>query len=235
MKEVIKKIFNKLGYQIGKINPYTFNYEWIKHKNIGSIIDVGANQGQFALEIAKDFSGVPIYSFEPISSVYEMLVNNTKHLNIKTYNMGLGESKEKVLINHTMYGNATSSILEMGENHINNFPEYTNTKKEEIQITTLDDFFAETDLKKNVFLKIDVQGYEDKVLLGGKNALQQISVVQMETTFVEMYKGEKLFDFHLSFMQDIGFKLMGFSTMGYDRITGQPNYADAFFVRTLPI
>lgn len=232
MKEILKKIFRSLGYELKKKNPYEFSYQWIKDMNIGSIIDVGANQGQFALEIAKEFPNTPIYSFEPIASIYnESLIKNTKHLNIKTYNVGLGDKCEKAIINHTTYGNATSSLLEMGENHKKNFPLFVNTIEEEIEIITLDSFFETAKLEDNIFLKIDVQGYEDKVLAGAMEALKKIKVVQMETTFIEMYKGEQLFDYFLPLMKSQGFELAGFSAVGFDKEDGRPTYADAIYVK----
>lgn len=231
MKILLKKVLKFFGYEVHKVTHHVFSYEWVKNMNINSIIDVGANQGQFALDISQHFPNVVIYSFEPIKDIYNILIDKTKHLNIKTFNLGLGDKNEKLYINHTIYGNATSSILEMSENHKNNFPEFVNTKKEEINLITLDEFFQKNSLKKNIFLKIDVQGYEDKVLIGGENMLKHVKIVQMETTFMEMYKGEKLFDYYLTFMKNNGFELYGFTTLAYDRKLGQPSYADAFFVR----
>jgi FkbM family methyltransferase len=164
MKKFIQSLASKAGYDIKKKSPYAFSYEWIKQMGIKSILDVGANQGQFAIETAPHFPNTPIYSFEPIASVFELMKKNVAHLNVKPYHLGIGAANEKSVINHTVYGNATSSMLDMGDNHYNNFSEWTNTVKEDIQIITLDSFFESEKLEKNIFLKIDVQGYEDKVL-----------------------------------------------------------------------
>lgn len=231
MKNLIKKLVKLTGYEIRKLSPYGYKYEWIKEMDIKSILDVGANQGQYAVLIAKEFPNAKIYSFEPVKGIYEMLEKNTKHLNIKTFNVGLGDKKENLMINHTVYGNFTSSILEMGENHMTNFSQWTKTQKEEIAVITLDDFIEETKIENNILLKLDVQGYEDKVLIGAENAMKRTKIIQMEVTFMEMYKGEKLFEYHFEYLKKRGFKLMGFMDNIYDIKTGQPHYADAFFVR----
>jgi FkbM family methyltransferase len=231
MKKFLQSLVLKAGYEVKKKSPYAFSYEWIKQMNIKSIIDVGANQGQFAIEIASHFPNTPIYSFEPISSVFELMKKNVTHLNVKPYHLGVGEANEKSVINHTIYGNGTSSLLEMGENHYNNFAEYTNTVKEDIEIITLDSFLEKEKLEKNIFLKIDVQGYEDKVLAGATKALQEIKVVQMETSFQEMYKDQQLFEYFHPLMLDMGFKMAGVMDVCYDKNNGMPLYCDTFYVR----
>jgi FkbM family methyltransferase len=231
MKKILQSLALKAGYEIKKRNHNAFSFEWIKEMGINSIIDVGANQGQFAMEIAKQFPNTPIYSFEPIASVFEVMKKNVAHLNVKPYHFGIGAFNEKSVINHTTYGNATSSILEMGENHYNNFPDWTKTVKEDINIITLDSFLEKEKLAKNIFLKIDVQGYEDKVLAGATEALKEIKIVQMETSFQEMYKGQQLFEYFHPLMLSKGFELAGIIDVCYDKNNGMPLYCDTFYVR----
>jgi FkbM family methyltransferase len=233
MKEFIKKIASKAGYHIGKKNPYLFSYEWIKEMDIKTIIDIGANTGQYANVIAKEFPNVPIHSFEPIASVYKELQKNVKHLpNVKTYNYAMGATEGKTFINHNVNGHYTSSILETGERTKSNFPTWTDeTVQEEISVITLDSFVAKENLDKNIFLKIDVQGFEDQVLIGGMHAIQDVKVIQMETAFQEMYVGEKPFEYFYSLMKSNGFELAGFFDFCYDNKNGRPLFCDTIYVK----
>lgn len=232
MKELIKRLASKAGYHIGKKSPFLFSYTWIREMDINTIIDIGANLGQYAEFISKEFPNTPIHSFEPLASVYKELQKNVKHLNVKTYNYALGAKAGKAMINHNVNGHYTSSILETGERTKSNFPTWTDkTVKEEIDIITLDSFFEKENLKKNIFLKIDVQGFEDQVLAGGMKALQEVKVVQMETAFQEMYVGEKPFEYFYSLMKNNGFELAGFFDFCYDRKNGRPLFCDTVYVK----
>ena len=59
--------------------------------DFGTILDVGANIGQFALAAALHFPKSIIYSFEPLFDVFSELQENTRRKkNIKAFNFALG-------------------------------------------------------------------------------------------------------------------------------------------------
>jgi FkbM family methyltransferase len=60
---------------------------------VRTIIDVGANQGQFALAASCRYRGARIYSYEPVPDIYRELVRNTQRASsIKTFNHALGSA-----------------------------------------------------------------------------------------------------------------------------------------------
>ena len=69
-------------------------------------------------------------------------------------------------------------------------------KIEEAQVKTLDSFLEDHDLKIIDILKIDVQNYEDKVLLGAKKSLlsNKFRVIELELNIGTTY--EKHLNFH---------------------------------------
>ena len=75
MKKLIKKIFNKLGFSITKLDKgkkkINFN-ELLKEKIPKNpvIFDVGGNKGQSVDKFIQIFSNPIIHSFEPIKSEY---------------------------------------------------------------------------------------------------------------------------------------------------------------------
>lgn len=229
MKKIIKDLLHHFGFKLSKISPYEFRYDWLKNYNINTIIDVGANQGQFAIEMGEKFPKAVIHSFEPVKSVFDLLVFKTKHLSIHCHQYGVGAENTTTEINHTINGNATSSLLEFGEGHHDNFAHWTDTVKEQISIVSLDSFFKDKSLKNNIFLKIDVQGYEDKVLMGAEEFLKKVTIVQLETSFVEMYKDQKLFTYFYDFLIERGFILIGTIDNFYNKSDGKPIYCDLLF------
>jgi len=230
MKNLIKLIFRKFGFEISKRNLYSFDYKWLKDYNIESIIDVGANQGQFAILISKYFPKAKIYSFEPITEVYERLLKNVDGLNILPFNLGLGDKEEIKTINHWIQGDASSSILEMSNIHIRNFPHVKNSISENIAITTLNDFFSKNDIDSNIYLKIDVQGFEDRVLSGGNKILSKIKIIQVESSFVSLYNDQKLFDYIFTYLTNNNFDFVGVADVIFDKDSGIPLFCDAFYI-----
>ena len=111
MKELLKTIIGKTGFIISRKQGFHNNYKWITEHNIKTIIDAGANTGQFAAKISKDFPNTIIHSFEPIPEVYEKLVSNTKDLKIKTYPYALGTENGETEINLNEYS-PSSSLLD---------------------------------------------------------------------------------------------------------------------------
>lgn len=230
MKSLIKTLIKKSGYNLSKISPYEYKYSWIRDMNIKSIIDIGANEGQFAFGIMKHLPDATIFSFEPLLSPYLKLNSNSKNTKIKCYNLGIGDKNEIIEINHTKDGDFTSSILDIAEGHKRNFPNWTNTFKEKIEIITLDSFFNSNEIDENIYMKIDVQGYEDKVLLGADKSLSRIKFIQMETSYIELYKDQKLFDYFYKYLTNKGFNFCGIVDSIYDKYSGQPIYCDTLFI-----
>lgn len=171
--------FNRNGLNfIVDISEYLGHATYFGFKDIGqdrlfkmsmnktTIIDIGANLGYTALNMAKnlDKNGM-LYAFEPDTTNHKNLKNNLQ-LNpnslIKIYKLGLGKTK----------GTAKLEIVtpdNFGGNRISKNPilEYS-----EIDLITLDDFCNENNLTKVDLIKIDVEGFEFNILLGGKNIIK---------------------------------------------------------------
>ena len=73
---------------------------------------------------------------------------------------------------------------------------------------TLDDLFnSRNDLfDKNILLKLDVQGYEDKIILGGRESIKKIRALLLELSLVELYDGQSLWIDVINNLQTIGFE-----------------------------
>lgn len=129
------------------------------------VADIGANIGLTALLFAS--LARKIYSFEPSPSTYKILTENITSnsiTNVETVNLGLGQHQESLTITfsaNNRSGGFVSDKIRPKANHIT----------EQIQIDTLDNYFANED-SPPTFLKIDVEGFEQSVINGGRNLLQ---------------------------------------------------------------
>lgn len=175
---------------------------------LNTIIDVGANAGQFAIAASKIYSSANIYSFEALPSLLSSLENNTKQVNnIKIFNYALGDVKGEIEFFQNDYSLA-SSALEIHKNQTDLFPQTGGVKKIKIKSERLDDIINEMKLDSPVLLKLDVQGYEKKVLSGAVQSMKKIDYLLFETSFTPMYNAEPLFDELNTFVKELGFEIV---------------------------
>ena len=129
-----------------------------------TIIDVGANNGNFAI----DFSHLvgdsgKVYSFEPQRIIYYQLCGNVFANgidNVYCYNVAVGNSNDRVLIETPDYYD--NGFVNFGNVKIGNVGEFVEQKR-------LDDY----EFEDVVFIKIDVQGYEERVIDGAVNTINK--------------------------------------------------------------
>lgn len=231
MKKVIKKIINSLGLDLRKYRKEIDGLKWLEHCDIKTVIDVGANTGQFAKEIRGRLPNSKIYSFEPIKECYEKLEENMKSdVNFQAFNLALSDKNEKSEINKCVYS-PSSSLREMATLHEEMFPHTKGGEKQEITLKKLDDALEKDALPKNILVKIDVQGCEDKVIKGGTKLLSKAKVALIETSFFELYEGQPLFDEIYETMKRLGFHYRGRVHQKMNPSTGEILFEDAIFIK----
>lgn len=234
VKKIIKSCFRSVDIDIRRIPEYEKNrFVWLKDFSINTVIDVGANVGQFVLEMSRVFPDAKIYSFEPIKDVFEQLSKSCAKLsNVRAFNIGADNFSGKATI-HRCKISPSSSILRMGDLHIQAFPHTGETYDEEITVKKLDDVILEENLQlePQILIKLDVQGYEDKVIRGGIQIFKKARLIITEVSYCELYKGQVLFEEIYYQLTKIGFKYKGNINNSFHPKTGLPLFADAIFVR----
>lgn len=204
----------------------------IRHHNIDAIIDVGANVGQFGGYMRSlGFKG-RIISFEPMKSAFAKLERYSKNDPLwEVHNCSLGERDGHATINISE-NSVSSSLLNNLPVLTDNAPQAKFVKTEDIQIKKLDTVFGSLNLEgKNIYVKIDTQGYEDKVLQGAEDSLQYIAGMQIEMSLIPSYEGSSDFKALSSTLENKGFKLTAIENGFYDKETGYQLEIDGIFFR----
>ena len=228
---MIRKPLNLAGIDIKKYRPAVDPLKWLEKYDIKTIIDIGAHTGQFAKEIREKLPQARIYSFEPLKDCYQKLVQNmSMDKNFKAYNFALGNKESRQEINRSA-SSPSSSLLPMANLHEEMYPHTKGGSKEEIDVKRLDDVFKDSDLEKEILVKIDVQGYEDKVIEGGINIISQAKIALLEVSFLELYKGQALFSEIYDIMKRLGFRYQGRTQQRINPLTGEVLYEDSIFIR----
>jgi len=222
-----KKIAAYFGYEFTRISKSIFQnqklhaLELIKRHNIDLVIDVGANMGQFSIGLRNSGYSGQIISFEPITECYEHLQSIADN-NWLIENFALGDSNTTEIIN---ISNKTvfSSILNTSEFGKSNFSDSIKiVGKQSIQINKLDDIInglvKNLDMKK-IFLKLDTQGYDHRVILGAANTLAYVHVLQTEVPCKAIYDDTPPFYETLKQLSNTGFNITGIFPLSQDKYT----------------
>lgn len=179
-------------------------------KNIKTIFDIGANQGQFAIAAKYRFPDSTIYSFEPVPETYETLSRNVSAIKgIHTFNFGLGSKNQEIIFYKNAHSHA-SSALPISDFQKTEIPETAITEEIKVPVRVLDSVVKDLkSLDTPILIKLDVQGYEKEVLKGAISFIDQVEYLLFETSFEQMYEGEPLFDEMHSYVCKLGFSLIG--------------------------
>jgi FkbM family methyltransferase len=162
--------------------------------NYKTFIDIGASYGDFINLVKGSKENVEILGFEPVLSVFNSLQDRYSNVDqISLYNLALGDFDGSVDFHENEY-TYSSSILPIGDLHVKEFPFTKNYKLSEVKIASLDNFLSNKNLEKPILIKVDVQGYEGRVILGGKKTFSQADIVIVELSFCELYLGQPLFE-----------------------------------------
>jgi len=200
---------------------------------IDLLLDIGANRGQYAERMIKSGFNKKILSFEPLNDAHkELSILAGFYTNWDVYQkcaVGDIDGIAQIQISENEY---SSSILKVNPNHLSIAPQAKTIKSETVNLIRLDSISDKLDAR-NLFIKIDTQGFEDRVLHGcSEKILKRTEVIQIELSLLELYSGSLRFDQMISFLKNLGFEPLFFSPGFTDRSTNEIQQLDGFFIRS---
>ncbi len=234
---IIKSLVNIFGFDIHR---YTFHHvdlllirKCMDITGVDLILDIGANQGQFAIALFSSGYKGKISSYEPLKDTFQALKKNArKYSKWSVYNFGVG-SKEGTAELYVSSNTFSSSLLEVTDESISAAPESRISRKEVIQLTTLKKIIAENPLSGNkVYLKLDVQGFELEVLKGAEEIPGSIAVIQAELSTLPLYKGAPDYLEVIEFLRKAGFELYSLIPEFRNPSNGRLLQFDGIFIRS---
>ena len=234
-----KKIAAYFGYEFIRINKNIVQnqilqtIELIKQHDIDLVLDVGANLGQFATDIRSAGYRKQIISFEPVNQCYKHLASITDDAwQVENFALGDKNSKKKINISNKTVYSSILDVNEFGESNFSNSIEVID--KQDVQVKKLDDIIDElvSNLgKKKIFLKLDTQGYDDRVIHGGLETLKHVQILQTEISCKGIYKDTPSLTERLEKLLSIGFNIVGIFPISRDKNTMEILEFDCLFIR----
>jgi FkbM family methyltransferase len=233
---MLRALLARRGIRIDDADPLTRaevrRAKLLRSRGVDLVLDVGAAGGRYGGELRSGGYVGRIFSFEPLSDAFSDLVRAVADdAEWGCMQAALGAFSGEMEIN-VSENSDSSSFLPMGERHRRTAPESAYVATEQVQVRALDSIWDEVAAEaQHPFLKLDVQGYELKVLAGARGSLPKLAGVQVELSLVPLYKGAPTVHEVIDLLESEGFRLAGLEPGFCDRESGELLQADGLFVR----
>jgi len=202
---------------------------------INLVIDVGANNGQFALGLRTFGYSGRIISFEPQSALCASLraaaIGDDRW---EVQSIALGETVAELKLN-IFRDTSLSSLHAANTTGRERFPDYFHLDHtESVSIYPLDDLIASLrldDPDARILLKTDTQGHDLAVLRGARTVLARSLAVVTEASIKPIYQGAPGYGDIIHYLNDAGFSLSGIYPLAHNEHDMSLIEMDCCFVR----
>jgi FkbM family methyltransferase len=231
---VLESIVNELVESPPAVEADAVFVSAILARDIGHILDIGSNIGQFgSMMRARGYSGF-IYSIEPQINCRTEVAHRS-YLDpkwIPLLNQGAGSEMGVVdlKISENSY---SSSFYEVHENHVNAAAETRQVETLSVLVNRTDNLMTPEILACVGAIKIDTQGFELEILKGLGEAFPALAVLQVELSDIPCYVGAPLHaEVDQFIVENLGFTQVAISPGFTDPHTGVIQQYDAVYCKT---
>jgi len=239
LRHRIRRLLWRMGIDAHRFSPEYSDLarrrRLLRHFAITTVLDVGANTGQFARELREDlgFEG-EIVSFEPLAAAFAQLQTACRgDPGWTAVHCALGAEPGLRIIN-VAANSCSSSLLDMLPSHRRAARDSDYVGEEHVEVRTLDSLFDglfPAPAAGAFYLKIDTQGFEREVLRGAQNTLARIGTIQVELSLVPLYRDAPLFIDMCELLRAQSYALVSLEPGFTDLETGQLLQVDGIFHR----
>jgi FkbM family methyltransferase len=196
-----------------------------------TIVDIGANRGQFALCVRRLYPQAQIFSFEPLRKpASSWLRNFGNDARARLFNKAIAAQAGSATMSVSRW-DVSSSLLPFAQAQHDNFLLTEEASREVVETATLGECLDEHAIQDPALLKLDVQGYELVALQGCAALLDRFRYVYVEVSFIELYIGQALATEVIRFLLDRGFKVLCVANLSSGK-SRRPIQADFLFSKS---
>jgi FkbM family methyltransferase len=196
--------------------------------DIATVVDIGANKGQFALFATAVFPAAIIYSFEPLEEAAARF-RKVFGEEVTLFETAIGPRETETAIYVSQRADSSSLLPITKQSQV--FPGTQLKEKRIIHVAPLTKYLRPENIRAPALLKIDVQGYELEVLRACELLLPLFQFVYVELSYVELYGGQALAGQVIRHLAESQFQLLGVYNQSTDSY-GKPVQADFLFANT---
>jgi len=229
----IQRVLRSMGYEIRRFTLDEMNRLrlLLQIHRVDTVIDIGANIGQFASTLRLAGYTGTIISFEPQSAAHARLLQlaESDPKWIVAPRVAIGAEPGEISMNLSA-NSVSSSVLPILDAHTQSSPASRYVGEERVPVIRLDD----SDLvprEGRFFVKIDTQGFEGEVIKGAKEVLARATGVQTELSLARLYDGQADYLELLTLFTQMGFEPWAVEPGFEDRESRRLLQMDATFFR----
>jgi FkbM family methyltransferase len=198
--------------------------------DLQTVVDVGANRGQFALFALHNYPAAKVVSLEPLgvpAARFRRLFTHEER--VVLHHAALGPVSGQTVM-HVSGHDDSSSLLPITAKQEQLFHGTKEVGTETVRTGPLSEFLDAEAIVEPSMLKIDVQGYELEALRACGDLLSRFTYICAEGSYTELYEGQVLADDLIAWLREHGFDLiLKYGTVSDEH--GQPIQADMLFKR----
>jgi FkbM family methyltransferase len=198
---------------------------------VQTVIDVGANRGDFTTAASTVFSPRTILAFEPNRDLHPQIRSKCSFAKIFPYALGTA-CGTGILYKHADPG--MTSLLPINERfreHVT-WESAADIKQTSVPMRPLAQFIDQGQIyEQATLLKLDTQGTELDIIISAHSKLRACCAIIVEHMFWSGYEGRSSFAETVHYLDSRCFELAMVCNMRYRR-TGTPAVADFVFVPT---
>lgn len=213
----VKGLLRRAGFelrrvQVGGYDPFADCATYLGAARVRTVFDVGANLGQTARQLAPKFPQADIFAFEPTSAVLsELRANVRPYAKVEVLDVALGEADTEAWLS-LMTASTGNSLLEKSPEAQRGGDWLEPIGRERVTVMRLDTFCAARRIETIDILKIDTQGFDDRVLRGAGDLLdpKTIKAILVEVNFERYYDRQTYFADIYALLSAKGYRLVDF-------------------------
>jgi FkbM family methyltransferase len=234
IRGAISVLLRPLGFDLIRLYrlPRT-TFMGLSRLPINTIVDVGANRGQFAAEALTFFPRAHVISFEPQPSAFHVLdqLAASRRGQLTSVNLALGDKEGVARMQVHVDWDFSSSLLATTPLAHQLYPYQQQQTTIDIRLTTLDRYFETSPLRlePDILVKIDAQGYDDRVIRGGRSVFSRARACIVEINLDQLYEQQGSFKEIFALLDEFGFRYVGNLDQTY-ATDGHVVFIDAVFL-----
>jgi len=231
---LLRILANRAGYDISRDHFRHRVVYALEQAGVDCVLDIGANVGQFGVQLRRAGFRGHIHSVEPLRHAFAQLEHRgASDARWSAQRAAASDTVGTVDIN-VAENSVSSSVLPMLDRHRQAAPTAGYIGTEQVPCTTVDAIVAAYELRpERTMLKIDVQGYEQAVLDGAQRTLSEFGAVRMELSLAELYEGQKLMPDMVQYLVSLGLELWHIEPGFSDPVSGRLLQFDGVFIRAI--
>jgi FkbM family methyltransferase len=229
----VKRLARRAGVELRRFNAANVldaqRVALMQRHAIELAVDGGANTGQWASLVRSCGYRGSIVSFEPVPAAYAKLAARAARdprWEARPVALDAVDGESEI---HVAGNVASSSLLEMADEHVRAAPESAYVASERVAVRRLDG--CELPPARELMLKLDVQGAELRALQGAEGILDRVRLIELELSLRELYVGGPLWPEVSAWVEERGYRLAGVEPGLVDLETAELLQVNGLFLR----